>query len=143
MYLASNESSASAFYGFTPILIPQSHSPELLAQLLSETKADGLIATAGRVSSRDLGASAKQMKCAIWVVEQTSRQMDFVQNPMIGKSTSEWHTLVDQDQATSTEFPSPVSSNGMPDIISIWPTKDSDNYEILQYTQKVCITGHF
>ena len=50
---------------------------ELLGQILAETKADVLFASAGVVSEDGLTKANSQVKHFVWIVEQTSRQLGF------------------------------------------------------------------
>lgn len=97
-----------------------------------------LIAPAGILSYEQLSKVASSLKTIIWVVESTSRQMDWNESAPKGTITATWHTLVEDakdsadDSLHSLEFEA-----GPPNVISIWPLGDPGLYELVEFTQKV------
>ena len=135
------ESLASAFYGLTPILIPQQQSLDALAGILVETKADILIAGAGSLPLKELLQKHPNLKQVIWVVERTSRHMDWneVGEGVGGKvEIAVWHDIIDEKQ-TASELPDDVPGGTATNVIVV--TEDAwsamDSYELTEFTQAV------
>lgn len=129
------------FYGVTPILIPQQQSLDTLAGILTETKADILVAGAGSLSLKDLLPKCPNLKQVIWVVERTSRHMDWneVGEGEGGKAEiAVWHDIIDEKQ-TSSELPSDVPEGSVANVVMV--TEDAwsamDSYELTEFTQAV------
>ena len=133
---------ASAFYGLTPILIPRQKSLDTLAAILVETKADILVAGAGSLPLKELLPKYPRLKQVIWVVERTSRHMDWneVGEGEGGKADiSVWHDIIDEKQASS-ELPGDILEGNVPNVVVV--TEDAwsamDSYELTEFTQAVC-----
>ena len=126
---------AAAFFGLPVILVPQGQSYELLIDILRETKADFLIAPAGTVPE-NLRASNPALKHIIWVVEETSRQLGWLEDHD-SSHASEWHKIVDAKKNASTEIPV-IDSELEPAIVSVvWQNKKPDDYQIVEFSQNV------
>ena len=132
---------ASAFYGLTPILIPQQKSLDTLAGILVETKADILVAGAGSLPLKELLPKYPNLKQVIWVVERTSRHMDWneVAEGEGGKADiAVWHDIIDKGQASS-ELPDDVPGGTVTNVVMV--TEDAwsamDSYELTEFTQAV------
>ena len=132
---------ASAFYGLTPILIPQQQSLDTLAGILVETKADILVAGAGSLPLQELLQKYPSLKQVIWVVERTSRHMDWneVGEGEGGKAEiAVWHDIIDEKQ-TSSELPGDIPEGTVTNVVMV--TKDEwsamDSYELTEFTQAV------
>ncbi|CAD6576876.1 MAG: hypothetical protein ASARMPRED_007928 [Alectoria sarmentosa] len=130
---------ASAFYGLTPILIPQQKSLDTLAGILVETKADILVAGAGSLPLKELLPKYPNLKQVIWVVERTSRHMDWneVAEGEGGKADiAVWHDIIDKGQASS-ELPDDVPGGTVTNVVMV--TEDAwsamDSYELTEFTQ--------
>ena len=134
---------AAVFYGFTPILIPPGQSLERLADILSQTQADVLLAAAGTLPLKELVKHYTGLKHLVWVVERSSRHMDWNEVPegFGGKANVvAWHDIIDQkENSASSEIPSHVSLSTQPDIITIYEYQkdNSDRYDVVSFTQKV------
>lgn len=112
--------SASAFYGLTPILIPQGRSTLALADILKKTEADVLVAAAGTIPLKELVTLYSGLKQVIWVVERSSRHIDWNEVPEgfgVKADVSAWHDIVDQKESTS-ELP-PDLAGPISDIIVV------------------------
>lgn len=136
-------SEAATFYGLTPILVPQDQSLDMLAGILTETKADVLVAGAGAVPLNELLRHYPSLKQVIWVVERTSRHMDWNEVPegAGGKADiAAWHDIIDEKGSTSAELPTEVPGGTLPNIIMVAEDSMSafDSYEVVEFTQKVC-----
>lgn len=92
-----------------------------LADILRKTQADVLVAAAGTISLKDLVTLYSGLKQAIWVVERSSRHIDWNEIPggVGGKAhVSAWHDIVDQKETTS-ELPPDLPSNSISDIVVV------------------------
>ena len=135
------ENLASAFYGLTPILIPQQQSLDTLAGILVETKADILVAGAGSLPLNELLQKYPNLKQVIWVVERTSRHMDWneVGEGVGGKvEIAVWHDIIDEKQ-TASELPDDIPGGTATNVVVV--TEDAwsamDSYELTEFTQAV------
>lgn len=106
-----------------------------LYELLQSTQADGLVAQAGSIPSEDLAKQVPSLKLLTWVVEKTSRHMDWTGGS--GRlSAGAWHDVVEKNESdASVELPSnELYTPG--DIITVWqPTDVSLKPEIVALTQ--------
>ena len=118
-------------------MIPQGQSVEGLGKLLKETQATTLIAPAGVLSAQDIFASGVNVKQILWVVERTSRHMNWLEEPETSNNVSEWHGLVDQQKSSATSsLPAATDASNCPNVISVWQNRDKNSYEIVEFTQK-------
>jgi len=130
---------ACAFYGLTPILIPQERPVKQLAQILKDTKADTLVVGAGVVPLEQLMKYYPNLKKVIWVVPPTSRHMGWteVSEGEGGKAEiATWHEIIEQDR--DLQLPTDLPGGGTPpDMIMISEDEFKDGvYEIVELTQK-------
>lgn len=106
-----------------------------------EAKADVLLAPAGILSSQELLQYSPCLKRIIWVVEKTSRQMDWMQGPQSPGGSVQidlWHDVVDTTgQATSSDPPSETAASRVPNVISLFPKNGGADFSIMEYTQSV------
>lgn len=136
---------AAAFYGFTPILIPQGQSLQTLATILEDTKADMLVAAAGAIPLEGLLNLYSGLKQVIWVAERSSRHMEWNEIPegVGGRADiAVWHEIIDEKgEAASTEPPASAAGDVMPNIITVWQDDSAnlEKYEIVEFTQLVSI----
>lgn len=134
---------AATFYGLTPILIPQDQqSLDTLAGMLTETKADVLIAPAGALPLKELLHKYPGLKQVIWVVERTSRHMDWNEVPegIGGKADiAVWHDIIDDRASGSSELPTEVPGGSPPNLVMVEEDSMSafDSFEVVEFTQKV------
>ena len=132
---------AAAFYGLTPILIPPEQALDTLAGILTETRAEVLIAGAGALPLNELLQKYRSLKQVIWVVERTSRHMDWNEVPegVGGKADiAVWHDIIDEKASTPAELPAEISGGAVPDVLCVVEDGMSalDSYEIVTFTQK-------
>lgn len=135
--------SAAVFYGFTPILIPQGMSQEQLIQYLLPIGPDCLLAPAGTLSPQILLQSCPSLKRFIWVVEETSRQMDWKASAEDGGvKLAVWHDIIEEKrQSASSELPSEPEGFGPPPIVAAWQgNKGPIHFEMVGYSQKVSVS---
>ncbi|KAL8840765.1 MAG: hypothetical protein Q9176_003611 [Flavoplaca citrina] len=126
---------ASAFYGFTLILIPQEQPPEALNGILKTSHADTLVTAAGSVPLQELLEHYSGLKQVVWVVEPTSRHMDWNEVPegVGGKAEiAVWHDIIEERKSSvSANLPTDDSEKPPPDLIFISQGK---NYELVELT---------
>ncbi|KAL9594538.1 MAG: hypothetical protein Q9219_006979 [cf. Caloplaca sp. 3 TL-2023] len=134
---------ASAFYGFTPILIPQDQSLEGLSKVLSATNADLLITAAGSVPLQGLLEQYPGLKQVIWVVERTSRHMDWNEVPegVGGKAEiGVWHDIVEERRPSASSNLPAASAENAPNNITVVSKNESNRstgFDIVEFTQEV------
>ena len=131
---------AAAFYGFTPILIPPKQSFEVLAEILHKSHADVLIAPAGTVQIEHLAMSCPNLKHTIWVVEMSSRHLDFKATPSHTKTAVEWHEVIRQAGSdVPSSLPSADESPSVPNVICVLRDGNSTAHSAVEYTQRVSL----
>ncbi|KAI9847906.1 MAG: hypothetical protein M1837_001423 [Sclerophora amabilis] len=136
---------ASAFYQFTPILLPYDQSLDTIAEFLQKTQPDFLVAAAGVFPLSDLVEQYAGLKEIIWVVEQGSRHMDWNEN--VGNSrgsleVSVWHNVVEENErAAVNELPSGQPSDESTNLVTIWQKEKHDSGEIIEFSQDNLIAG--
>lgn len=129
-----------SFYGLTPILIPYDHPQNEIVGLLQKTQADVLITEAGSLPLQEVAKKYKAIKQVIWVVEKTSRHMDWTEIPKdIGGNidVSVWHQLVQDHQELSTPDMPDIKSEELGKIVTICADKPGSEERIVEFTQKV------
>jgi hypothetical protein len=133
---------STAYYGLTPILLPYNQPHATIISLLKQTKADVLIAEAGAVPLEDITRGYKSLKQVIWVVEETSRHMDWTEVPtgIGGKiEVSVWHQLVqDHPEISLADIPE-IKSEELGNVVSVWLGKQGSAPQIVEFTHKVCL----
>lgn len=133
---------ASAFYSFTPILIPQEQSLDDLGKMLRAANADVLVTAAGSVPLRGLLEQYPGLRQVIWVVEGTSRHMDWNEVPegVGGKADiAVWHDIVEEKRsAVSAEPPTETAGKPPPNVVIV--SKNAANrstgFEVVEFTQQ-------
>ncbi|KZM19088.1 uncharacterized protein EKO05_0010236 [Ascochyta rabiei] len=129
---------AGAFYGFTPVLIPYNQPHATLVQLLQQTRADSLVAQAGAVPLADVTQSVPGLRQVVWIVEKTSRHMDWSEVPegIGGKvDVSVWHELVQDAKHTDAALPSDTTT-APPNVVFLWQEAVGKPAEVVEFTQK-------
>ena len=106
-------------------------------EILKKSRSEILIAPAGTVTPGNIAELSSTLKQTIWVVESTSRQMDWTQDSS-KKSTALWHEIIESNQKQQfSDLPSTERDYQPPDILSVTPLPTPGSYEITTYTQKV------
>lgn len=105
-----------------------------------------MVCQAGTVPLEDLAKEVKSLKTLIWVVERTSRHMDWNGPPEGGNlSVGVWHDVVEENiKGASPELPSNDSGDKPGDVITVWQSTDlSRKPEIVSFSQDniVAATG--
>lgn len=113
----------------------------MLADILHRSHADALIAPAGTVQVEHLAMSCPNLKHTIWVVEPSSRHMDFKATPSTTKTAVEWHEIIKQTGSDATSsLPSAEESTTLPNIICVLRSASSTAHNAVEYTQRVSIS---
>lgn len=115
----------------------------LLAQALTRSGSSVLIAAAGTLSLKDVLKHSSGLKQVIWVVERTSRHMDWNDVPDgVGGSPeiAVWHDIID-DKTSTSDLPPQSSDEAKPNILIVHKHSraGSEELEIVEFTQKVRI----
>ena len=130
---------ASAFYGFDAILVPYNQPHEVVVDYLRKSNADCLVAEAGALPLENVIKGAPSIHQALWVVERTSRHMDWNQVPEGAGGKLEvavWHDIVqDQQAAAPTNVPDNKSGTSPGNIVSIYQ-KAGGQEDIVEFTQQ-------
>ena len=137
---------AAIFYGLTPILVPQSLPLEQLAAILKETKADVLVARAGVVPLNELLQRHPNLKQVVWVVERTSRHIDWneVAEGEGGRAeVAVWHDVIDEKNRSPSELPQEIPGGAVPNVAVVSESKDHGKHDVVEFTQKVSLTISF
>jgi hypothetical protein len=131
---------ATSFYGLTPILIPYNQSHHKVIEQLALAKADALVAQAGSLPLEQVGKAYKGLKQVVWVVEKTSRHVDWTEVPSDvggGIEIGMWHQLVqDHGETGVTSFPD-LKSSDVPGVVTVWLDKLGATPQIVEFSQKV------
>lgn len=133
-------SPASAYYGFTPILVPLGQSLEDLSSMLRAANADTLVTAAGSVPLQGLLEQHPDLKQVVWVVERTSRHMDWNEIPegVGGKAEiAVWHDIVEERRSSvSADLPDGKEPTNVV-VISKNASNQPDGFEVVHFTQQV------
>lgn len=112
----------------TPILLPYNIAHPKVYHFLSGTGADGLVCAAGTLPLDDLSKSCKNLRLLTWVVEKTSRHMDWNGVPDDAADrlvVSVWHDVVEENKATATtDLPNNDSGDMPGDFVTVWQPAD-------------------
>ena len=109
----------------------------MLAEILHNTKADFLIAPAGTVPVEHLAMSCPNLKHSIWVVEKSSRHMDFKSTPSNTQTAVEWHEIIRQATSKSSSGLPSTDNTTTPNVISILKGRETASYKVVEFTQQV------
>ncbi|KAL8751172.1 MAG: hypothetical protein Q9184_006148 [Pyrenodesmia sp. 2 TL-2023] len=133
---------ASAFYGFTPILVPQGQSLEDLSEMLRAADADTLITAAGSVPLQGLLEQYPNLKQVIWVVERSSRHMEWNEVPegFGGKAEiAVWHDIIeDRRSSVSADLPSDSVEKAPTNILVMADNASNQpaGFEMVEFTHQ-------
>ena len=127
---------ASVFYGITPVLVPHDQPHDVLLEILRETRVDKLLAPAGTISAERLQKACPSIKEVIWVVEETSRQLDWKSSSSALTATT-WHDVIEAGQETASNSPPESDDAPVPAILAVERKKDSKSFDVVEYSQAV------
>ncbi|KAI7696453.1 acetyl-CoA synthetase-like protein, partial [Hortaea werneckii] len=138
---------ACAFHGLSPILLPYNLPHQKAFDLINATSADALVCEAGNLPLEDLAKQCSNLRLLTWVVEKTSRHVDWNGGPTSSKNNlnvSVWHELV--ESASSSIAPAPLPSNQageqLGNIITVWqPADPQSKPEITTFTHANLISA--
>lgn len=136
---------AGAFYGFSPILIPYSGSPETLFKFLQKAEPDVLIADAGALQISKVIKGCPSLAQVVWVAQRGGRHMDWNEVPegvggRVGISV--WHELVDDKKdMVGAQLPANAQGEAVPGILTFWPSREDPVGQITEFSQKVSKTS--
>lgn len=127
---------ACSFYGLDIILLPYNLPHPKIFELLNQVGAEALIAAAGNVPLQDLEKECQQLESVTWVVEKTSRHMDWNEQPRTLR-VSVWHDLVEENASESSSLPTNEDSPNMTlgTITTIWQAAGDSKNSIATFTQ--------
>ncbi|KAK0868150.1 hypothetical protein LTR87_014272 [Friedmanniomyces endolithicus] len=137
---------ACAFYGLTPILLPYKQPHARVYALLNSTGADGLVCAAGNLPLDDVAKSCANIKLLTWVVEKTSRHMDWNGVPGAAEGllkVSVWHDVVAENMAAaSSDLPSNDTGEAPADLVAVWQSTDPYKApEIVTFTHRNLVSA--
>ncbi|KAK3117460.1 hypothetical protein LTR53_001147 [Teratosphaeriaceae sp. CCFEE 6253] len=137
---------ACAFYGLTPVLLPYNLPHQKVYELINSTGADALICAAGNLPLDDLAVQCSNINLLTWVVEKTSRHMDWNGTPDAASgrlAVSVWHDIVAEQKSTaSAELPANDQGATPGDLISVWQSTDiSAKPDIVTFTQRNLVSA--
>ncbi|KAL1304144.1 hypothetical protein AAFC00_000571 [Neodothiora populina] len=134
---------ACAFYGLSPILIPYNQPHDVVLQWLNEAGADALIAGAGSLPLLELSKNVPKLSQLIWVVEKSSRHMDWDGTPESAAgnlSVAVWHDLLEQANGTdSTDLP--TTDEPLGSVTTFWQEETGGPARLVEFTQKNLISA--
>lgn len=113
---------ACSFFGLTIVLIPFNLPHPTVVSILKSTNADALVAAAGSLPLEMLSKGNSALKQLVWVVEKTSRHMDWTEIPegLGGRiDVSVWHETVQDHQGDLPKFPD-LQSSQLGKIVTLW-----------------------
>lgn len=136
---------ACAFYGLSPVLIPYNQPHHVAFELLSTAGVDSLIVAAGSLPLVELSQSVPKLRQIVWVVERTSRHMDWTGAPDEADgnlSVFVWHDLVENSQDAESEvLPSNDQDKPPGNVITFWQAKPGDSAQIVEFSQKNIVSA--
>lgn len=135
---------ACSFYGLTPILLPFNQPHPKAYQLVNETGADALICAAGTLPLDDLSKACPQLRQVTWVVQKSSRQMDWTGVPGAAQdklTVSLWHDVVASTPSTD-QLPNNADGKTPTDVVIVWQSTDAAvRPEIVNFTQENLVSA--
>lgn len=116
-------------------MIPYDKPKDVILKLLNISDAELLIAAAGSLPSKDVHQRCDKVKEVMWIVEETSRNVDWTD---AAEGTSTWHEVVEEHaREGSTELPSITADEQAPNIITLWLSEsDPSSGELVTFTQQ-------
>lgn len=103
-----------------------------------------MVAGAGTVPLSELLPKYSGLKQVMWVVERTSRHMDWNEVPEGegGKADiTVWHDIIDEKAFSSSDLPTEIPGGSAPDVLFVTEDTTSalDTSEVVSFTQNVCL----
>ncbi|KAI7702443.1 acetyl-CoA synthetase-like protein, partial [Hortaea werneckii] len=138
---------ACAFNGLSPVLLPYNLPHQKASELINATSADALVCEAGNLPLEDLAKQCSNLRLLTWVVEKTSRHVDWNGGPTNSKNNlnvSVWHELVESAPSSIATAPLPANQAGeqLGNVITVWqPTDPQSKPEITTFTHSNLISA--
>ncbi|RMX82827.1 hypothetical protein D0867_16151 [Hortaea werneckii] len=138
---------ACAFNGLSPVLLPYNLPHQKAFELINATSADALVCEAGNLPLEDLAKQCSNLRLLTWVVEKTSRHVDWNGSPTNSKNNlnvSVWHELVESAPSSIATAPLPANQAGeqLGNIITVWqPADPQSKPEITTFTHANLISA--
>ncbi|KAI7331958.1 acetyl-CoA synthetase-like protein, partial [Hortaea werneckii] len=138
---------ACAFYGLSPVLLPYNLPHPKAFELINATSADALVCEAGNLPLEDVAKQCPNLRLLTWVVEKTSRHVDWNGGPTGSKNNlnvSVWHELVESAPSSFATAPLPANQAGeqLGNIITVWqPADHQSKPEITTFTHANIISA--
>lgn len=115
-------------------MIPYGKPQDQFLKFLRLAGADFLVAAAGSIPAKDVQKQCSGIKEVMWVVEETSRDVDWTD---ASENTSTWHEVADeQSSQTSSDLPTDLADDKVPDIITIWQDESPSSGRLVAFSQK-------
>jgi hypothetical protein len=86
------------------------------------------VTAAGVITPEQLSSGGLKLKNVIWVVEESSRHMDFKQDP----NASEWHAIVEAAGSGTADLPWTFEEGQGPNVLVV-----SNAGDVVEFDQKV------
>ena len=123
------------------MLLPYNQPHAYIVTLLQVSRATCLVASAGSLPLDLVCSGASGVKQITWVVEESSKQMDWagVPDSIQGKATvSVWHDLVRENKdKVSPEVPD--FNDAIPgDLWTVWQATRNSSPQLVPFNQQVC-----
>ncbi|KAI7258598.1 acetyl-CoA synthetase-like protein [Hortaea werneckii] len=120
---------ACAFHGLSPVLVPYNLPHTKAFELINATSADALVCEAGNLPLEDLAKQCSNLRLLTWVVEKTSRHVDWNSGPTGSRNdlnVSVWHELVESAPSSIATATLPANQTGeqLGNIITVWQPAD-------------------
>ncbi|KAI6808802.1 acetyl-CoA synthetase-like protein [Hortaea werneckii] len=138
---------ACTFHGLSPVLLPYNLPHTKAFKLINATSADALVCEAGNLPLEDLAKQCPNLRLLTWVVEKTSRHVDWNGGPTGSKTNlnvSVWHELVELAPSSIATAPLPANQAGerLGNIITVWqPADPQSKPEITTFTHANLISA--
>ena len=121
------------------MLLPYNQPHAKVYELINATGSNALVCAAGNLPLDDIAKECQSIKLLTWVVEKTSRHMDWNGVPESAQdrmSVSVWHDVIG-DNETKAAITLPNDDAATPgDVIIVWQSAKSDlKSEIVTFTQ--------
>jgi len=135
---------ACSFYGVTPILLPFNQSHPKVYELVSGTGADALICAAGTLPLEELSKACPQLRLVTWVVQKSSRQMDWSGQPKAAEGKLKvgvWHEMT-AESTGDIQLPTNADGKTPTDVTVVWQHTDpAVKPEIVNFTHENLVSA--
>lgn len=126
--------SAGSFYGFKVVIIPHHLSSELLALHLKVAKVDLLVTAAGVHDLSILLQTATNLKHAILIAEESSKDMDWSHSIV---DSSEWsHIISTKQDSVGPELPPSNTTLPLPSL-ALFSDSSPNTPTLVEFSQQV------